>query len=541
MKRLAAILVLAAAVAAIVTLGTGASEEKAGSRYWVQLDNAFGLTDGADLKIAGVRAGKVTDMELDRRSMKALIGFEITQTGFDDLRKDVRCETRPQSLIGEYFIDCRPGTSRERLKPGDTIPVEQTETTVPIDLINNIMRRPYRERFSILLSELGAGLAARGPELNETIRRAVPALRQVDRLLAILAEQRRTIRQLYDDAEEVMTAVADDRDEVVRFVQEARDTAEASALEDEGIRRQWATLPTFLRELRPTLAELDATATEQIPALRNLRTASPALRALFETLGPYSDASRPAVRTLADAARRGRRAVSVSRAPVAELRRAVDDLPEAADNLGITLDHLHDPRFAVEKDARAGRGPDGGYTGFEALIRYFFRQSQAINLFDASSYILKASVFLDRPCANYTTAEMVKDGTSPDRCRAWMGPNQPGMTSPDPTAPGAAAGARARRDRDGERDRRGERRGADRDRAGGDRGADGDGAGGGGGAGDGAPHVPGLSPVPDLDDLLDDTLPDVPGAPEVPRVPDVGRGGDAPDSAQDLLDFLVGP
>ena len=54
------------------------------------------------------------------------------------------------------------------------------------------MRRPYRERFTILLSELGAGLAARGPDLNETIRRAVPALRQVDRLLAILAEQRRT-------------------------------------------------------------------------------------------------------------------------------------------------------------------------------------------------------------------------------------------------------------------------------------------------------------------------------------------------------------
>src|SRR5919112_1882119 len=94
-------------------------------------------------------------------------------------------------FIGEIFIDCRPGTNPQRLEPGSTIPVEQTETTVPVDLVNNIMRRPYRERFSILLSELGAGLAARGEDLNETIRRAVPALRETDKVLKLLADQRR--------------------------------------------------------------------------------------------------------------------------------------------------------------------------------------------------------------------------------------------------------------------------------------------------------------------------------------------------------------
>ncbi|HEX8085914.1 MAG TPA: MlaD family protein [Solirubrobacteraceae bacterium] len=540
MKRVLTLIALAAAVAAIASLGTGASEQESGDRYWVELDNAFGLTDGADVKIAGVRAGKVTEMKLDRDDMRALVGIEVTETGFDDIRKDVRCETRPQSLIGEYFIDCRPGTDDERLKPGDTIPVEQTETTVPLDLINDIMRRPYRERFSILLSQLGAGLASRGPDLNETIRRAVPALRQVDRLLAILAEQRRTIRQLYDDAEEVTQAVASKRDEVARFVDEARDTAQAAGSEENGIRRQWATLPTFLRELRPTLEQLELTANEQIPALRNLRTASPYLRKLFETLGPYSEASQPAIRTLSEAASKGRGAIEAAREPVAELRRGVDDLPEAADNLAITLEHLDDPRFAIEKDARAGRGPDGGYTGLEALIRYFFRQSQAINLFDASSYILKASIFLDRPCANYADANSVKSGTAPERCRAWLGPNQPGVTSEDFTATGDGGGGRAR-GRAGKADRRGgreDRRGGDRD-GGGSR----DGGGGSGGSGDsgGGGGVGGLSPVPNLDDLLDDVLPDdAPKVPDTPKVPDLPRDEGVPREAEDLLDFLVG-
>src|SRR3712207_143221 len=363
MKRVLTLIVLVTAVAVIATMGTGAKEQEAGTKYFIELDNAFGLTDGADLKIAGVRAGKVVKMDLDRNTLRPLIEVQVNKTGFDDIRKDVQCETRPQSLIGEYFIDCRPGTDDERLKPGARIPVEQTQTTVPLDLINNIMRRPYRERFSILLSQLGAGLAARGPDLNETIRRAVPALRQVDRLLAILREQRVTIRNLYDDAEEVMAKVAPKRNEVARFVEEARDTAIAAGSEDAGIRAQWRTLPTFLQELRPTLEQLELTADEQIPALRNLRTASPHLKDLFETLGPYSEASQPAVRTLSEAAKQGRGAVRAAREPISELRRGVDDLPEAATNLAMTLEHLDDPKNAVEKDARAGRGPDSGFTG----------------------------------------------------------------------------------------------------------------------------------------------------------------------------------
>jgi virulence factor Mce-like protein len=225
MKRALAILAVAAAlVVAAVTLGAGGDGDGA-ARYRVELDNAFGLINDADVKIAGVRAGKVTGVELERPQMRALVDIELTRTGFGDLRTDAFCETKPQSLIGEYFLDCKPGTSSRRLPKGGTIKVEHTGSTIPVDLVNDIMRRPYRERFSIILSELGAGLAARGPALNATIRRANPALREVDRVLAILREQRRTIRDLYHDADRVVGRLAANRTNVGRFVTEARDTA----------------------------------------------------------------------------------------------------------------------------------------------------------------------------------------------------------------------------------------------------------------------------------------------------------------------------
>ena len=430
MRRALAILAVAAAlVVAAVTMGAGGDGDGA-AHYRVELDNAFGLIGDADVKIAGVRAGKVTGVELERPRMRALVDIELTRTGFGDLRADAFCETKPQSLIGEYFLDCKPGTSSRRLPAGGTIKVEHTGSTIPVDLVNDIMRRPYRERFSIILSELGAGLAARGPDLNATIRRANPALREVDRVLAILREQRRTIRDLYHDADRVVGRLAANRTNVGRFVTEARDTAATVAARRPQLRDQYRTFPTFLRRLRPTLRLLGDAADRQAPALRRLRANAGLLEGLFRTLGPFAQVSQPAFRTLAAAARQGRPAVRATRPRARELTTAARPLPEAAQNLAIVLEHLDDPHFAAEPDPRAGRGPNGGYSGLEAFLRYFYAQSQAINLFDANSYFLKVTPFLDRDCAGYTTAEQARDPAK-KRCHAWLGPNQPGVTSPD--------------------------------------------------------------------------------------------------------------
>ena len=47
----------------------------------------------------------------------------------------------------------------------------------------------------------------------------------------------------------------------------------------------------------------------------NLRRASPFLKELFETLGPFAEASQPAIKTLGDAAKQGRGAIEAAREP----------------------------------------------------------------------------------------------------------------------------------------------------------------------------------------------------------------------------------
>src|SRR5438093_1499275 len=100
---------------------------------------------------------------------KARVEMEISGH-FAPFRSDADCILRPQSLIGEKFVQCHPGTPRGRplVAQGGhapTVPLARTHSPVDLDLIFAALRRPYRERLTILVNELGTGLAGRPKDL----------------------------------------------------------------------------------------------------------------------------------------------------------------------------------------------------------------------------------------------------------------------------------------------------------------------------------------------------------------------------------------
>src|SRR5829696_2063457 len=439
MRRiLSTVLLLAVAGAAALALVAAGGKGPEKPKYTVVLDNAFGVVAGADMKVAGVRAGTIKDLEVDPKTHKALVSLEITKAGFGSLRKDVTCESRPQSLIGEYYIDCKPGSSPEKLASGSTIPVEQTTSTIPLDLVNNILRRPYRERLGIILDELGAGVAGRAEDINDVVRRASPALRETDRVLAKLATQNQTLKQLVTDADTTLGDLAANKRDVGRWVVETKETASASAERREDIAAGLQRLQTFLRELRPTMDALGDASEAQVPSLQNLNASAGQLATFLENLKPLSESTQVNLRSLAEASRKGRPAVKAAQRVVAELDKATEKAPELANNAAIVFEHLNDRKHAVEKDPRSPGGQ--GYTGFEAVLQWLFDQSQAINIYDKNGYILKVNLFHSK-CSDYQNPktlkeEMAKDPSFYKDCAAILGPNQPSITTPDPTASG---------------------------------------------------------------------------------------------------------
>jgi virulence factor Mce-like protein len=459
----------------------GASDEKGaeGTTYKIMFDNAFGLTKGGDFRVGGVNAGQTTQFDVEKKkgeSPKAVVTVEVNKPGFGDFRKDASCEIRPQSLIGEYYVDCQPGKAPEHLKNGGTVPVDQTSSTIPVDLVNDIMRRPYRERFRLLITELGTGLAGRPDDLQEVLKRAHPGLRETSKVLRILGDQNELIKNFITDSDTVVAELEKNKKDVVRWVKEAGDAAEISATRRDELRAQFQRFPTFLDELRPTMARLGEMADEQTPLLRDLERAAPDLDTFFTRLGPFAEASRPAVRSLGEMGEVGTKAFHEGKQEVAELNRLAVNAPPFAKPFRQFLQTIDDRKRAIENDPRAKEtappapdptaiSGDGGFTGMEAVWNYFFWQTLSINMLDDDAHILRASLTAVPPCMPFINHK--PDPETVKMCNSYLGPSQPGILTSDPLDDGSNPAAASVRAQSGKpASRVGERRGEGQPEAG---------------------------------------------------------------------------
>jgi virulence factor Mce-like protein len=441
LRRVLVAAILAVAVVGFVVVATGAKKSNSAGTYKVELDNAFGLVQGADFKVAGVPAGTIKSIDLDQKSLHAVVIVKVTSAGFGEFHTDATCDSRPESLIGEYFIDCNPGSSGPVLKAGGTIPVSHTQSTIPADLVQNVLRMPYRQRFTLIVNELGAAAAARSGDLQAALRRAVPALTETDNLLELLGNDSTTIQNLTRDSNTVITALANNSAQVNRFIDEAGRTASATATQQQNLRGTIQRLPALLAQLRPTLKQLGTTVDTNRPVLTNLHDASGQIDRLLTDVPSFSRAARPAIKSLGKASVTGKVAVTAATPTVKDLNAFAKPTPELAGNLAIVLHDLDDRSRAVEKDPRSPGGQ--GFTGLEALLGYAFNQALAINTYGPEGHVLAVDAFANAMCTPYATpasqALAIKQyGTQFRQCYSWLGPNQPGVNETDPSDPSAA-------------------------------------------------------------------------------------------------------
>ena len=428
------------AAAAFIFLSTGASKGTAQGTYKIELQNAFGLVSGADFKVAGVPAGTIKAINLDQKSLNAVVTIQVTRNGFGQFHQDASCESRPESLIGEYFVDCNPGTSGPVLKAGSTIPVSHTQSTIPADLLQNTMRLPYRQRFSLIVNELGAAAAARSGDIQSALHRAVPALDETDNLLNLLANDSTTLQALTKDSNSVITALANNSKNVNKFIDVAGKTAADTSTQQANLRTSLQRLPGLLQQLKPTMAQLGTTVTTNEPVLQNLHAASGQIDRLLTDLPAFSKSAKPAIKSLGRASVTGKAAVTAATPTVRDLNAFAKPTPELAGNLAIVLHDLDDPSRAVERDPRSPGG--NGFTGLEALLGYVFNQTLAINTYGPEGHILAVDAFVSPMCSAYATPATValalkQYGPSYRQCYSWLGPNQPGVNETDPSDPSA--------------------------------------------------------------------------------------------------------
>jgi ABC-type transporter Mla subunit MlaD len=395
MRRLATGTLLAIALVGAAVFGVGAADTGGGSGYTVRaiFDDVASAVPGEDVKIAGAKVGDIGEMTVTPQNKAAVI-LNIADAGFTPFHSDAHCTIRPQSLIGEKYVECEPGTQSKpelaKIQEGHAgagqhlLPLNNTSAPVDLDLVNNVMRLPYRQRFSILLSELGAGLAGRGEDLNALIHRANPALRETDRVLKQLADENVTLKNLASESDQALAPLARDRKHLAGFIKNANEVGEATAARRADIERSIQKLPQFLRELKPTLEDLGQLADEMTPTLADLDKAAPGLSRFVLALGPFSRSATRSLSTLGDATDVGGPVLQRARPVVQDLKAFAHEAKPVAQQLDAVTASLD----------RTG--------GLEQAMNYIFFQMTAINGFDEISHYLRAALLVN-VCSTYTT------------------------------------------------------------------------------------------------------------------------------------------
>jgi phospholipid/cholesterol/gamma-HCH transport system substrate-binding protein len=327
MRKLLIALGVIAAIVVVVLLAGGGSGS---SGYVVRaiFDNGSFMVKGELVRVAGANVGEIESVAVTTRGEvdsyqggnpqaipgKAVIVMKIEDPGFQDFRRDASCLIRPQSLIGEKFVDCRPTLPRA---PGSKpppplrtipdgqpgagerlLPLENNSTSVDPDLINNIQQLPYSQRFRLIFNEFGAALAGRGEDLEQIVKRANPVLRDTDRLFAILAAQRDQLAQLASDSEQILGPLSRERSHVAGFFANAGAAAQASAERGAALESSLRKFPTFLRELRGTMHSLQGFSDAAAPVFADLGRAAPSLTSATRALTPFSAASTVSLKSL---------------------------------------------------------------------------------------------------------------------------------------------------------------------------------------------------------------------------------------------------
>jgi ABC-type transporter Mla subunit MlaD len=475
MRRIAVTIALLAGLAGTVVTVAGADDSRT---YQVELFNAFGLVNGSELRVAGAKAGTITD--LDITPQKTAIVTISEDSNFPEFKADASCSSEPQSLIAEYFLNCQPGSAPQPLS--GPIPAARNKTTVQPDLAQNTLREPFRDRLQLLINEFGTALDGNAENLNAAIRAGAPALQQLKQVLNILGRQNTTIADLNTNADAIFAQLANRRDDVVHFIDNAGRTAAISAERSDDLAQNFHLLDDFLFQLKPTMFQLGKLATNSTPLLADLHAAAPGLNKLAKNLPSFNNGAQQSLTSLGDAAHVGKFALANSNDEIAALDQASTKAFPAADQIAKFLESIDDPKQAVEEDAcarwdlreqpgeadrrvaaldqklgttlhgdqtvtckwgnaPAGTNPNGGnpgFTGMEGLLNYAYVQTNSLNLFDklghALGITLVAAPGAPSSCGYQTGPEVPAKGggstTNPKdfaECAAVLGDRQPGI------------------------------------------------------------------------------------------------------------------
>lgn len=221
-------------------------------RVTAVFSDAAGLKPGDDVRIAGVRVGRVADTELVGEDAVVTLDVDVAQTPSSTTTVSINY----LNLMGQRYValegDRRdPGTPLEQ---GDTIPLERTRPALDLTSLFNAFRPLFDALQPADVNELAENLVqvlqGQGPTITDLLQRTTEltgAITDRDELIGSVLdnmtvvlqtadEHREEIVRLVDDLATLTHGLAEDRDAIAGGIDTVQDltTLAAGVLDETG-------------------------------------------------------------------------------------------------------------------------------------------------------------------------------------------------------------------------------------------------------------------------------------------------------------------
>ncbi|WP_067660672.1 MCE family protein [Nocardia harenae] len=237
--------------------------------YSAVFTDVLGVRVGDDVRMAGVRVGRVDDIDFVD-GYHAEIDFSIQDR--QRLTTTTKALVRYQNLIGQRYIALMPGTEAgTELKPGGTIPLERTEPSFDVSALLSGFEPLFQvlqpDQVNSLSETLIQALQGDGVSLSALVTQAAE-------LASTFGERDELLGAVIGNLSSVMAGLANRADELETLITQARALMDALYAQGENLKssvdqvaRSTDSLVNLVGMVQPDLARAQDTATTGVALL----------------------------------------------------------------------------------------------------------------------------------------------------------------------------------------------------------------------------------------------------------------------------------
>jgi phospholipid/cholesterol/gamma-HCH transport system substrate-binding protein len=278
-----------------------------GYRFTVAFPRTLALAEQSDVRISGVNVGHVISVSLGKDG-RTHATIEVSPN-YAPVPADLHALLRQKTLLGETFVQLTPvGRGGRKLPDGGQLANSQVEPSVTLDDILSAFDAKTRKGFQIWQQSVAEGINGRGEAINAGFAKLEPFVEHANRLVTLLNSQEGAVKALVRNTGVVFNALASRDHQLEGLIVNGEHTFHAAAEGSQAFANAFRALPTFERNSRIALKELDRFAADASPFLDEFRPAERQLSALLSAAKPFApqfDKFLTSLGPLTKAAKRG--------------------------------------------------------------------------------------------------------------------------------------------------------------------------------------------------------------------------------------------